>query len=50
MFDVASLILGIIIGSCGGIAAVTLVAGNRQPDDDPEYWLKQLGRRSSDRD
>lgn len=50
MFDVASLILGIVIGSCGGIAAVTLVAGNRQHDDDPEYWLKQLGRRSSDRD
>lgn len=50
MFDVASLILGIVIGSCGGIAAVTLVAGNRQYDDDPEYWLKQLGRRSSDRD
>lgn len=51
MFDVASLILGIIIGSCGGIAAVTLVAVNRQyDDDDPEYWFKQLGRRSSDRD
>lgn len=49
MFDVASLILGIVIGSCGSIAAVTLVAGNRQPDDDPEYWLKQLGRRSDDK-
>lgn len=48
MFDVASLILGIIIGSCGGIAAVTLIAGNRQPDDDPEYWFKQLGRRKGD--
>lgn len=48
MFDVVSLIIGIIIGSCGGIAAVTLVAGNRQPDDDPEYWFEQLGRRKDD--
>ena len=49
MGDLSSLTIGIIIGSCGGIAAVTLVAGNMQPDDDPEYWFKQLGRRNSDK-
>ena len=49
MFDVASLILGIVIGSCGGIAALTLVHGNKQYDDAPEYWFKQLERRSDDK-
>lgn len=49
MFDVASLILGIVIGSCGGVAALTLVHGNKQYDDDPEYWFKQLGRRKGDK-
>lgn len=48
MFDIWSLIVGVILGACGGIAAVTLIAGNRQHDDDPEYWLKQLGRRKGD--
>ena len=49
MFDIGSLIVGIIIGACGGVAALTLVQGNRQYDDDPEYWFKQLGRRSDDK-
>ena len=49
MFDIWSLIVGIVIGSCGGVAALTLVHGNKQYDDDPEYWFKQLGRRDSDK-
>ena len=50
MFDVWSLIVGVILGACGGVAALTLVQGNRQyDDDDPEYWFKQLGRREEDR-
>lgn len=49
MFDIWSLIVGIIIGACGGVAALTLVQGSKQPDDDPEYGFKQLGRRDSDK-
>lgn len=48
MFDVWSLIIGIIIGACGGLAALTIVQGNKQPDDEPEYWFKQLGHRKGD--
>lgn len=49
MFDIWSLIVGVIIGGAGGVAALTLVQGNKQYDDDPEYGFKQLGRRSDDK-
>lgn len=49
MFDIWSLILGVIIGGAGGVAAMALVHYSPQPDDDPEYWFKQLGRRNSDK-
>lgn len=49
MFDVWSFVIGLVIGACGGLAALTLVQGNKQPDDEPEYWFRQLGRRSDDR-
>lgn len=49
MFDVWSFVIGIIIGCSLGIAIVALLHGNKQYDDDPEYWFKQLGRRSDDK-
>lgn len=45
MFDFWSLIVGVIIG----VVALTLVQSNKWPDDDPEYWFKQPGRRSGDK-
>lgn len=50
MFDVWSLVIGLIVGGAVGVAAMALLRYGKLPDDDPEYWFKQLGRRSSDRD
>lgn len=49
MFDLWSFIIGLIIGGSLGIAAMALLHGGGQIDDEPEYWFKQLGRRSDDK-
>ena len=49
MFDLWSLIIGLIVGGSVGIAAMALIQNERQPDDEPEYWVKKLGRRSGDK-
>lgn len=51
MFDLWSLIIGLIVGGFVGIAAMALplLRYEKLPDDEPEYWLEQLGRRNSDK-
>ena len=49
MFDIASLILGVILGAAVGVAALSLIIGGKQPDDEPDYWFKELGRRTDDK-
>ena len=41
--------VGLIVGGAVGVAAMALIQNERQPDDEPEYWLEQLGRREEDR-
>ena len=48
MFDIPSLILGVILGAALGVAVVSLIIGGKQPDDEPDYWFKELGRRTED--
>ena len=40
-----------LIGICAAVAiARALIIGGKQDDDAPDYWFKELGRRSNDRD
>lgn len=43
------MIVGLVLGGAIGVFAMAIVQYKRQPDDDPEYWFKQLGRRSDDK-
>lgn len=49
MFDLLSFVIGACVGGSVGIAAMALLHGGGQPDDEPEYWFKQLGRREDDK-
>ena len=49
MFDLLSFIIGACVGGSVGIAAMALLHGGGQIDDEPEYWVNKLGRRSGDK-
>ena len=49
MFDMPSLILGVILGAALGVAVLSLIINGKQPDDEPDYWFKELGRRKVDK-
>jgi hypothetical protein len=48
MFDIPSLILGVILGAALGVAVVSLIIGGKQ-DDDAGWWVDKLGRRTEDK-
>jgi hypothetical protein len=49
MFDIASLILGVILGAALGVAVVSLIIGGKQDDDEAGWWVDKLGRRVEDK-
>ena len=49
MFDIPSLILGVILGGALGVAVLSLIIGGKQPDDDAGWWVDKLGRRADDK-
>jgi len=49
MFDIPSLILGVILGGALGVAVVSLIIGGKHDDDDAKWWANKLGRRAEDK-
>ena len=49
MFDIPSLILGVMLGGALGVAVLSLIIGGKQPDDDAGWWVDKLGRRTEDK-
>ena len=48
MFDTSSIAV-CLIGICAAVViARALIIGGKQPDDEPDYWFKELGRRKGD--